>query len=217
MTFDGFDAALPIEAMAVMAGMPAPAAAEGWTLQDALREAGLAEAAAEDMAILDRRAARAELTLLDLRVEQGGRPQRTALDAIERAAAALVPGGDLASGKDQAASASSSPPGGGDYVDENGNGQWDPGEEILVNGTRPRTVDDGSDWVTFWSGGGGGDGGGDDGTGGGSGSEPEDEPNDCRDRHALDAKAEIWRETDHNFREHAKIIYVDAQEYSSPE
>lgn len=36
-------------------------------------------------------------------------------------------------------------PGPGEYVDENGNGQWDPGEEqiVTVTGVRPNEVDDG--------------------------------------------------------------------------
>ena len=172
-----------------------------------MREAGLAEATAEDRGGLDRRTAKTELTLLDLWVEQGGRPQRTALVPVELAAVTLVRGGEIEAGKDLAASASTVPPGGGDYVDENGNangtGRGDPRQRHP-----PSTVDDDSDWVTYWSGGGDGDDGG--AAGGGDLGEPQDAP-DCRDRVAVEAKAEIEARDDVNRDESGILLYRNSE------
>lgn len=174
MTFEGFDAALVIESAAFWAG--APPAAEGGsdqagTLDAALRAAGLAEPAQGRAdcgcaARAGRAAARAEAMLIDLWI---GEPGDNAMRTIERPNLAagtslhalLAQASDAfdfeAGGKTRALRANYIKPQPGGYVDENGNGQYDEGELIVVTGKRPKEADGDGDPPSGGDNGGGGD------------------------------------------------------------
>jgi hypothetical protein len=93
------------------------------------------------------------------------------------------------------------------FDDVDGDGKED--EPIVVKGERPKTMDDDSGGDT---GGGYGDGGYPGGTPGGGGGGPTEEPqepNDCRDRKALEARDQIDADPNENIKEHGVIIYRD--------
>lgn len=157
MTFEGFDAAPLIEAAGftpVMLTSAEPAALDAATLDAALREAVRAE----------RAAIHAEATLLDLWLERPGGANSHVLElpalaagASLHALAAVTTGEDIVLAALDGAKLSTMRSAFGDEKEE----------EVVVKGTRPKTVDDDSDWAEFWGGGGGtGDSGGEIGGGG---------------------------------------------------
>jgi hypothetical protein len=73
------------------------------------------------------------------------------------------------------------------YDDANGNGEWDEGEDIYVIGDKEDELNDNGEGGGYPGGETGGTGTGGDGGWGGT-SQPEPEPNDCRDRAALEAE-----------------------------
>ena len=194
MTFDGIDAAAMAEVrvplLAPSDGLPAivppaagpaasPAASEAPpTLQQALVQmppCGCGGRASGPAALLI--AAEVPPALADLLIEDkepayrrglGGRPAPPMFDIDTALAAAIVaPAGPQPTLTKTVAPQSLSVESGGDatFVDSNGNGVWDPWEEIIVTGSStPKTVDDDSDWASFWMT------GGDFGTGGGTGT-----------------------------------------------
>jgi hypothetical protein len=169
MTFDGFDATILIQNGDFAASLPGLEPELAGTLQAALRDVVRTQGAAPGAdEILDREV-RAELTMIDLRIERGG--QGGGWRAVQLYADRDLPpaGGETATTADDPAwtkdillRAS------GNWVDKNGNGQWDEGEEIVVTGQEKEDeLGDDSDWAYFWSGDGTG-GSGDGGEGGGA-------------------------------------------------
>ncbi|HYI63342.1 MAG TPA: hypothetical protein VEW71_00500 [Allosphingosinicella sp.] len=155
MTFEGFDAAPLIETAGFTPAVPGfaePATPDAAKLDAALRVAARAE----------RAAIRAEAAILDLWIDRSGGANLRALESgTSRHAWVLPAQGDSildlsgAGAKDVLLFAAF-----GDDKSEEEDG-------AVVKGTRPKTVDDDSDWADFWGGGGGGagDGGGDMGGG----------------------------------------------------
>lgn len=76
MTFEGFETALPIESGTMPIGPIAVTEAGAGMLEQVLRASGLGDGLTDGDTILDRRDARASLTVLDL----WGGGQRTAFD-----------------------------------------------------------------------------------------------------------------------------------------
>jgi hypothetical protein len=192
MTFEGFDSALVIEDAAFWAGAPLATEAasdQADTLDAALRAAGQVEQAQGRAdcgcgARAGRAAARAEAMLIDLWIGEAGdnalRPiERPNLAASASWQALIVQAGDEfdfgAGAKTSALRANYIKPQPGEYVDENGNGQYDEGELIIVTGRRPKETDsDGNPWDPNL----GDDTGGGGEQGGGPGVESPREP-DC--------------------------------------
>ena len=144
MTFEGLDAAFPIE-FGLLPQARAMAPADGTTtLEAALRAAGLAETMMAEGDMVDRRAAREPLTVLDLPVDARSGGPSTAFDPWGGAAVGKA-GDEPRAGPDPTIMTPGGTPPPGGYVDSNGNGQYDPGEEqvIVVNGRRPNEVDEG--------------------------------------------------------------------------
>jgi hypothetical protein len=160
MTFDLFDAAvlLPGDAFAVAmlpADLPADAAeASAGTLQAALRDAGAAASPADT--ILTRAEARADAGVLDLWSSKTGGDPVHILAHLGASHLALLPDEGGGGGKPPFAA----------FGDDDG----DDGQDITVNGHRPKNAgdDDGGDDI----GGGYGDGGYPGGTPGGGGGDP---------------------------------------------
>jgi len=163
MTFESFDAVPLVESAGFWAGAPLPAEASAelaGTLDAQLRQGGRG-APVEPSApcgcggVFGRAAARAEETAIDLWISQAGddafRPlERPNLAASAAWHALLAQAGDFDFGngmKSPTLRADFIEPDPGNYDDANGNGQYDEGEEIIVTGTRPKTVDeDGVPW-----------------------------------------------------------------------
>ncbi len=200
MTFEGLDAAPLIESGGFVPAMTEASAPDTVTLDAALREAARAEM-------------RAEASILDLWVERPGALTFRVLEGpafmagTSRHAWAVMAGDDGAliftpNGNDTALRAAF------------GDDDWDEDEGIVVVGP---SIDEGDDDGSY-TGGNYGDGsypggpeGPDIGEGGMGNNLDQQEQNDCRDRNALDAKGDINSESDRHTKEHAVIVYRDAQ------
>lgn len=192
-SFEGFDAVPVVEsagfwAVALLTEAPLEPADDLATAMRQIAQAPQAEVQAESerSVTFDR----AEAELVDLWVRAGDNAyrgvERPALAASASLHGLMAAGGDLdfrAWTKTSVLRADFIQPDPGNYVDSNGNGQYDEGEEIIVKGTRPKTVDDdGAPWDPKP-----GDdiGGGD--KGGGPGLEPPREP-DCSKSNEITGK-----------------------------
>lgn len=251
MTFEAFDAALPIEMAGMERWLPAAmtdgASGGGQTLQAALHRAALDEPETREASRGDERLDREALVLdLWVRASGGGRTNFAALADRPLPGPAVWQGwlilpddgfllsleGDAVAAKngDGRASFGEDEPQPGEYVDENGNGRWDPGEEQIITVTGRRDVDDdGAPWEPNP-----GDGppDGNEPGGGGGGGDPSEPPTDlfeeCLSAEELSElspekqqaylvaveAAEIAREIaampDRDSREYGLTIYRDA-------
>lgn len=103
--------------------------------------------------------------------------------------------------------------GGNYYSSQSGDPPPEEGDEIVVIGKRPKTVVDDDDPYDPGTGGGPGTGtpGGDNTSGGGGPGDPDEEPNDCPDRAAMDAADELKNdEYDDTYDESVSLIYRTA-------